>query len=305
MVHPNAHTVRAPACLQAFDGMGRPIAFAAEDSMAVVGLAFDDRGRGRALAAALAAPRNFGATACAASGAYSAPLFAIECDSDLPTESVSASIGASVSSIEFANLTEQLQRRKFTFVQLGPATIQAALAQSVAAADYYLSGAAAAVGAATLHSSMQSSMQSSMNSQRNAGPQALTLTVSDGVIDGARFAAEHAFSDRLRYLLEQLGSGYGADGGTGNLNNLNALRQAGAFDAYYYALTGGRESAQVAAILEQARMQAAMAAAAATTAAAAAAAAARAQLLVVVVEEKLGMARPADGWPHSVRLEQR
>ena len=280
MTHPSALTVRAPACLQAFDGAGRPIAFAAEDPMAVVGLAFDARGRGRALAAALVAPRNFGATACAASGAFSAPLFAIECDADSPTESVDAG------SPEFASLTERLRQRKFTFAQLGPATIRAALAQSAAAADYYLSGAAAAVGAAALRSALR--QQKYANPElaaafHGAGLQMHIISVS---------ATPEPVGDRLRYLLDQLGGGYGADtDGARHLNNLNALRQAGAFDAYYFVLTGGRESAQVAAIIEQARMQTAMATAAAATAAAAAVAASRAQLLVVVVEEKLGIAR--------------
>jgi len=292
--------VRAPFAIQAFDTTGRNVGFATEEQMSVVGLAVAGQQSGVALAAALfGESHEFGLGEFAASGAYSSALFAIA--SALGRHAPLEAALDDNCDERSAKLKGALKKRGYKYICLGlepRAVIISALAQTRAAADFYLSGAAAALSAAAIAAAL---------SGRVVGPPAIasalrahTESLAD-FISGTDEAPRGADAlpdlpqqlQRRQYLLDRLSQIFDIvpDGLRYRLSALNEIWHSGASDAYVAVLTGGRESARVADYLERLAIVSAKRISSMASALAMDKRMSHARLLVSVVEEKIGSKR--------------
>ena len=287
--------VRAPSTIQAFDITGQPVAYAAEDPMTVVGLAMAPQDSGMSLALALfGQSREYGIESCVQSGSYTSATFAIMmAKGQWPIEMATAS-GPTAKKIS------ELLPKGFLYCPFNgnfKATILASLAQTRAAVDFYLSGAAAALSAASITAALQSKTKPSRNPQAPASRvydalnqiEAIAAFVKDTNVDVANYHDSLPVQQRRQYLLDRLSQIF--DISTDLIYRLSALNEiwnAGASDAYLAVLTEGRDSARVAAYLERLSTAVTKRVAALELAAANSKRMSHARLLVTIVEEKLG-----------------
>jgi hypothetical protein len=292
--------VRAPFAIQAFDTTGYNVGFATEEQMSVVGLAVAGQQSGVALATALfGESHEFGLGGCAASGAYTSALFAIA--SALGRQAPPEAALDDACAEQSAKIKGALKKKGYGYVCLGPeprTVIARALAQTRAAADFYLSGAAAALSAAAIGAAL---------SGRSVGPPAIASALRTSTESLTDFISETQGPppsvtapldlpqqlQRRQYLLDRLSQIFDIvpDGLRYRLSALNEIWHAGASDAYVAVLTGGRESARVADYLERLAIVSAKRISSMASALAMDKRMSHARLLVSVVEEKVGSKR--------------
>jgi hypothetical protein len=310
---------RAPAMMRAFDTTGHETGFAAEEQMSVIGLATATSQAGLALATALfGKSHEFGLGASVASGAYTSALFAIMSahgepppevapdDARAPpgtSDGVRAPPGTSDGArAQTAALRKELKKQGYSYIPLGAkpnAVIAASLAQTRAAADFYLSGAAAQLAAAAIAAALRGVAVGPPEIvaalRRPVGSIMSAIAISPQT-DSAALQDLPAQIQRRQYLLDRLSRIFDLvpDGLRYRLSALNEIWHAGASDAYVAVLTGGRESTRVAAYLERLAIAATKRISAMAAALANDRRMSRARLLVTIVEEKIGSRRMRD-----------
>lgn len=295
---PYALTSRASTSVQAFDGLGRAIAFAAEEQMSVIGLAVGQADSGLMLMDALGSSHDFGISVCATSGAYSAEQFAVLCAqlTKPPLEAPDTQMQSDV-------LARALKAQHYVYLsfQEGRAKVLAAvLAQTSAALEFYMGGAATALSAAAIAAAAAGERVGPVAiAQAFQSPvlQLFGTRVSDGEEPAPSLDIDPpALVDRRRYLIESLSRIIVTQeiSGTAQEQRLVALSEiwnAGASDAYLAVLTEGRESARLAEFIERLTVVTARHVATVAAALATASKVGRARQLVSLIEERLGAKR--------------
>lgn len=283
-----AVAVRAAAAVAAFDQSGYGIGVAAEVPVAVIGLAVDTRAAGLTLVRYLGRRtcRQFGLETAAASGASSAAGLAVEiaarCRGAAPILAPGAAYADKTSDADTTRdaLESAIGKQGFIFIPLGddPAAAVAAVTMQLrAAADYFLSGAAATLAAAALD------LWRAARRAPPVAPPAAAVPLP---------ALPALVRERQNYLLDRLARiVLLVPDDTSRLNNINELQRVGALGAYFSVLTGGRDDDSVEEFLERLASAAAKARAEAEGAARASAAASRARILIAAIEGKLGSKR--------------
>ena len=305
----NSITIRAPSSIQAFTTAGMPMAFATGDQINVVGLAFDRAASGAPLIEALyALPRaeeanyslsNLPTTSSMSNlptiptilstGSYSASVLAVAsskktgADRSAPFEEPQTKQSASVVKtalnhlgfdyLPFNNIHEELLE---------------SLAQTKNAANFYMSGAAAAIG--------ESFVKAYMKQLAALSQEGVKSNILEGIIESP-IGWQVAALERQKFLLDQLQKisiaplTVSPDEFVYKLSPLNDLQRLGAFNTYMHVLINGRESEIVEEFLARAASAAAKYTAESARTLTTERAMSHARLLIQMVEEKLGSKR--------------